>query len=370
YVDSSGQIYGVITDAGGTTSDTTTATVSIGEWFTVVGNFDRDGNLSITLNGSTEILANIASRSGAIAPGNLAVGRNANSAASFWGGRLDNVAYIDRLVTPAEGTWLHNLGEWRQYVECGVAGNDGSTLTDFTAFWEFDDADDLGADSVASTDFTPQGTPTQGQGINYNEGIVSRWEDQGSDGNHATQLTLSKRPALITNMLNGWPVVSFDAVDDYLGTALAGLAAATIYFVGKINAVDGAVVGVEEGNNKSYIGSNASDKFGGGVAETDWDTIASDEDPGTYFIGAIQYSGDTEDITLYHNSGLEDTETQSGDVSTAYTYTIGGLNSSDTIGTFADAQIAEVIIYNRVLTDAEKSSVDLYLSNKYAITLV
>jgi hypothetical protein len=47
---------------------------------------------------------------------------------------------------------------------------------------------------------------------------VGGWQDQSGNGNHATQATAGKRPALKLNIQNGKPVVRFDGVSDFLQT--------------------------------------------------------------------------------------------------------------------------------------------------------
>lgn len=53
---------------------------------------------------------------------------------------------------------------------------------------------------------------------------VPTWSDLSGQGNHATQGTAAKQPTYKTGIVNGTPVVRFDAVDDWLQTGVMTLA--------------------------------------------------------------------------------------------------------------------------------------------------
>ncbi len=50
-------------------------------------------------------------------------------------------------------------------------------------------------------------------------GIVTAWQDQSGKGNNAAQSTADLYPLLVTNAINGKPVLRFDGVDDFLEVA-------------------------------------------------------------------------------------------------------------------------------------------------------
>jgi hypothetical protein len=277
------------------------------------------------------------------------------------------------VLTAPEITFLHNNGEWRQWAELGIAGTGGAALTSSVVkgFWEYDIKTALGTDSSGNANtLTAAGTPTQGWGVNYLAGVCSYWQDLSGNGNHGLSAALGNRLAYCTGVLNGKPVLCGDGIDDYMTTTLAGLPAATIFFVGKINAASDVAYGVQDGAdaNRSYIGSSAADKFAGGVAANADDAITSNDDPGTAFFGSLQYSGDTETVTLYRNGTSEYSDAQSGAVSTALTYTIGARRTAAAVfDSYLDGQIAEIIVYNRSLPDTERKFIERALSYKWGI---
>ncbi len=372
YVRDNGGATVVISDGVTPKSITLAAgTFAVGQWSTIIVNHDRDENMTCYIDGvQTGTPINI-SAVGSIEPGELLLGRYAYSSSGFFEGKIDNAFFINRLLTADEITWLHNTGQWRQYAECGVAGNDGSTLTDFTAFWEFDDADDLGADSTsAGVDLTPQGTPTQGEGINYLEGIVSRWEDQSGNGYHALQTTIAKRPAFVSNAINNRPAVRFDGVDDFMAYTLGSIPGAHTVFV---------VFQCMASGSNSSVWRQSTDAVHQGI------TIDSVTDLYSYH-GAGKYVRETEVVadTYYIVSRVWDGGADAadmnlwldGDASTSKTGTpvstnmtaAGGIGG-EAASNFLEGEIAEVWLFPTALNAGERGQVETYLASKYRITL-
>jgi hypothetical protein len=375
YLYSTGRLSLVLNNGSGAflECDTAVGAIAIGAWNTIIVTADRDGvgddNVVITINGVTALTESIASKAGACAPGKLFVGRYSESAANYVAGRMDNVCYINRVLTAPEITFLHNNGEWRQWAELGVAGTDGAALTSSVVkgFLEFDNKTALGTDSSGNGNtFTVNGTPTQGWGVNYLAGVCSYWQDLSGNGNHGLSSALATRMSYCTGVLNGKPVLCGDGVDDYMTTTLAGLPAATIFFVGKISAANDVPYGVMDTQNRSHLGANGSDFWGGGVAAQGYNVIYSDVDPGTAFFGSLQYDGST--VKLYHNGTSKYSANQSGVVSTALTYAIGARRTGAALlDEYLDGQIAEIITYNRALPDTERKFIERALSYKWGI---
>jgi hypothetical protein len=82
---------------------------------------------------------------------------------------------------------------------------------------------------------------TGGSAVTTDGSSVARWEDQSGNGNHVTQATSDKRPALKTAIQNGLNVLRFTeaanaATDDFLRASSAiftGTAARTFFLVAK-----------------------------------------------------------------------------------------------------------------------------------------
>ena len=53
--------------------------------------------------------------------------------------------------------------------------------------------------------------------LSLNDGDpVSTWADTSGNGNNATQISASNQPTFNTNVLNGFPAITFDGSNDYL----------------------------------------------------------------------------------------------------------------------------------------------------------
>ena len=105
--------------------------------------------------------------------------------------------------------------------------------------------------------------------------------------------------------------------------------------------------------------------FVGGVGLDSWTTILSDEDPSDYFIGVLSYNGS--DVELRVDGEEEYASSQSGEVSTSETYSVGAYNDAGTPTYFADADIASVLVYDRALSASERQRVEAYFQHIYSL---
>jgi len=199
-------------------------------------------------------------------------------------------------------------------------------------------------------------------GITFGTGnAVSLWADQGGLGNNASQTTASKRALLITNALNGLPVVRFDGLDDDFGFAPAVLNTTTqaeAFVILKTSAT---------GHPLWYFGVNASSIYNAsdgsiteGFGSTSGQFIVAPTQPlGQYHMynvaaatnlwiarinGQLQFQNN---VNTYPPQGLD----------------IGWKGSGSS---FFAGDIAEVLIFNRVLSADERYAVGTYLNSKYA----
>jgi hypothetical protein len=353
---------------------TSTATVTAGSWNTLVINFDRDGNLTLWINGASENLG-VLGHTGSVDPGKFYIGTYSYSPSYYFDGIIDNVFYCDRIVTSDEASYLHNNGEWRQYAE--IAEDQPTLAADIVGMWEGDDGDALGTESTGKNSLTgvtaidpatlsPVLLLDANLGVTESGGKVSAWADQSGNGNDVAQADSDKQPTLVADGVNGEPVLRFDGVDDFLETTLEALPNATIVFVGSINDSRGVVVGTRgSGENRSYVGSNDDDYWSAGVADDSYSVIESDIDPGSPFIGIVAYNGTT--VALWHNGNQEYSDAQSGEVLHSYTYAIGANNSSGDIALFAESDIHAIAVFDSFLTDGQRQGVEKFYNDRTAI---
>lgn len=242
------------------------------------------------------------------------------------------------------------------YYQCAIAHTSGTFATDLAAVkW------------VATTDGATQ--------------VCSAWADQTTNARNASQATADYRPAYVTNVLNGRPVLRFDGVDDSLFTtaltnlnSLVGLSVFVVVsplrttgtqITAMLRSTEGISAGIQLGTDLLYI--YYSDENGMCYGHyTATHTIGVPKIYTSIFNGALSgnsrtvvYEGGTSKTLIYDISPPADL------CNTLTSLYVGK-------GTGADAfqgDIAEIIIYPTALSDNQRKQVELYLSRKWDIAV-
>jgi uncharacterized repeat protein (TIGR03803 family) len=194
---------------------------------------------------------------------------------------------------------------------------------------------------------------------------ISTWADQSGNDNNATQANPSQRPTLVTNALNGWPVMHFDAsqqqylqLPNVMASATSPTGEATageIFMVVRSTGTTGSLGGWGGiyGSYYPYNG-NIYDDFGTNV----WTSLG-------------QPAQDITQYQLYNisSSSSEWTQRFNGLVNYDRLVNTVSFRASPVLGTsnniFLSGDIAEIIVYNQVLTQAQRDTVNTYLGSKY-----
>ena len=184
-------------------------------------------------------------------------------------------------------------------------------------------------------------------------GQVTAWADQSGHANHLLQATSTRRPALVANGFNGYPVLRFDGNSDFfnLTTRLAGTIR-TVFWVVKEDPA--AAVG-----RRSLLGdATAGNDFRGGASGTVWasDATAAQTLNGSTFVNGAPVSGAT--ATRPKSMSVVSIETTSGTSASLFGTSFGASE-------FWWGDLAEMVIYDRPLTDSERKQVEDYLAQKY-----
>jgi hypothetical protein len=210
-------------------------------------------------------------------------------------------------------------------------------------------------------------------------GLVSEWDDQSGNGNHATQPNgTDPMPTLITNGFNGKPTIRFDGLDDYLVSASSPSLAITgdmsIYAVAQFVDFENynSIVGKTTGNlPASYdlytvqgTGSLRFYRGNGGNAngQVTGLTIPSLGVPHIVYVAmqgtAVAHflDGQTNGIGV-----LTTTLADNGD-----SLFIG---SRGDLFTKMKGDFAEIMIFGSALADADRTAIDAYLGAKYGIVV-
>lgn len=220
-----------------------------------------------------------------------------------------------------------------------------------------------------------------------NDTEVATWTDASGNGYNAEQNTTAARPIYKTNQLNGLPVVRFDGVDDFMELVSGSLdmarnvAGLTIVAVVKYPADSSENIAFSIANDstvsRSILLQDALNKYRAGGRRLDanpFESAISTQNATAAFIiqtGVLDYTNAT--LNQYINGvvdGTDDPFQTAGNTSnTASSRIRVGANSVVTAGSLLTGDIAEIIVYQRVLTANELTNVHAYLAAKWGITL-
>jgi len=227
------------------------------------------------------------------------------------------------------------------------------------------DAQDVDGDGIASNN------PTNGT-------AVGTWVDKASlqGAQNAVQTTETKQPLYYSNVLNGQAAIRFDG-SDYLAAPSVALGAFTYFAVFK--ATTPCLI-YERGpnaanNNGEYLNTDVDESVSiyrnasrsGKNATSGWGNtstflLTENSFNGTNASNVLFVNGDQ--VALSNPTYAPLSENPGTDVITDTLYV--GDRSNSTYGLNGD--FAELLVFNRVLTDAERNTVGSYLADKYGLT--
>jgi gliding motility-associated-like protein len=196
---------------------------------------------------------------------------------------------------------------------------------------------------------------------------IKTWTDQSGNNNHVTQATSGNQPTFATSALNGYPVIRCDGTDDYMRTELNNLSAPiTIMTVSRFNVSEESYIltlGDFNTTNTASISRETDDRYFCFTGSKRYGPVLANNQ--TYILHAAHKIA-----SQYHNLYVNETSASVSDYGSSL-ITDGSfiLGASRSIGSFLDGDIAEVIIFNKILNQAQKIIVENYLAAKYGITL-
>ena len=193
---------------------------------------------------------------------------------------------------------------------------------------------------------------------------VLSWNDESGNGNNFSPAIVGQDPVLVNNALNGLPTLEF--YPNSTGTPLVGadnVNAQTVFIVDAVQGTTG-------------FGDGIWGDYGVDISER-----LDDPSGGTKFLGSPNDGGNSNDYTNNGGGTTYVTEANSFDQNTT---TVGALGTANILvatgnltpaetqigggsyGTrYFDGDIAEVLVYDTVLTTAQRNLVEKYLSNKW-----
>ena len=206
-----------------------------------------------------------------------------------------------------------------------------------------------------------------GEGVTAESG-VSKWEDQSGSGNHATQANTSYQPTYIPDGLNDNPVVRFPGGEKYLRHSPILTDSYTAFYVLTLN---------EHEINKVYYYHAGDVNTGdlGFFAETmnkeeGWGSAGNVDTSVTVrtselYPTPLDWRIHTHQPEALYKDGIEVVYARDDNVYAGGLTDIGSRSDHATLYFVGD--IAEILVYDRILTVHEREMVETYLNAKYDI---
>lgn len=218
-----------------------------------------------------------------------------------------------------------------------------------------------------------------------NSTALNTWKDKSGSGNDGVNLTANGGAyrSDATSLINGHPVVRFASTNvykfaniDLRAISNPDITIITVYKQG--NAGRTGLWGNDDGNWDRFMytafnGQNGIASRGPGQSPPNTDITGSGV-PGNLYLFTGVYDGDVVNgvnngtangSAFYFNGSLLGTFTDKTEASLAQTTLRLGFDGDD--GYF-NGDVAEFIVYNRVLTACEIQQINSYLSSKYGVT--
>ena len=218
-----------------------------------------------------------------------------------------------------------------------------------------------------------------------NNGLLTIWKDKSGAANHATTIAGKNGINYVTNQINGKAVARFTKVDDVQGSVMevngldirAGANPAvtmfTVYKSGAHPVVAGqghALWGNDDGAWDRFFYSAWSFTDDGIVSlgpvnPTFTNVTGSGTVGATRLLTAVYNNGVVNGSNIYFNGAVVNTFTDNTSPTAAKP--VLGIGWDGDNGVF-NGDIAEMIVYNRKLTDCEILTINQYLGAKYGVT--
>ncbi len=204
-----------------------------------------------------------------------------------------------------------------------------------------------------------------------NNDPVSSWSDVSGNSNHATQAISGQQPLYQSSGINGKPALRFDGVNDYLElTNHINLSTQSFFMVFENKGTASYAAQISYCSQGANIGNYYASKAGtwyGGIyhAGSVWNNTP-------WIYGGV-INGSASSLTVTHN-GSPQNYTLSGSYNSSVTKSIIGGNYRSDLSpqyrNFSNNLIAEAIVYNIELNEAQQIIVNNYLAAKYQKTIV
>jgi hypothetical protein len=249
--------------------------------------------------------------------------------------------------------------------------------------------------STSSTTFTPASISGLSLWLDASSGItaedggaIASWTDRSGKGNNAVQATAGNRPLYrATGGPNNKPCVEFaSANSQYLtadGVASAFSGTGRTYTLCTVHIFTDLVTGDDQAlYTLTSSTTSASERWTTYPEYPTYEAIWETDDDGTpqelsrsaemtadtFYINMLRYNGASgQNIDFYFNGVVEKVGEGTGTAHTLDKFSIGA-KATDPVTYAADLKLAEMIVYDSVLSDENVALLGDYLGTKYNIT--
>jgi hypothetical protein len=210
--------------------------------------------------------------------------------------------------------------------------------------------------------------------ITASSGAVSEWRDRSGNGRHVTQATAANQPTTGASTKNARNVITFDG-SDWLGPTSSGFNPAstgvTLFAVAQANsgsAISHIILSQQDGTGlgRSWLYSEVppgtvgwSTFLGGSATAVGIDTTS------WVSMRVSCAAGASQTLSIVHNSSTTVTATRTLEAAT------GGFMVGTRKNNFStqalNGAIAEIVLYNSVLSASDIGKVNTYLNDKWAV---
>lgn len=212
---------------------------------------------------------------------------------------------------------------------------------------------------------------------------VHQWIDRSGNKNHGVQNTEDFQPLYRKNVVNGLPVIDFTGGARFLNIPkdiARGVPGFSVFVVLQTNAIDSRQdilalsTGQTTGEVRVWYGREWEDgkiSWGGRVLDADPFRQVSGGNviPGQWSIDSAVFDFTETKLDIYrdgiHLGGLDPYQNSDKTSETDSILAQIGANEHFSDKVPMDGQIAEIIIFNRALSEDERKAVESYLASKY-----
>jgi hypothetical protein len=182
-------------------------------------------------------------------------------------------------------------------------------------------------------------------------------------------------PTLITNAINNKPALRFDGIDDFLtgtATSIGNTTGLTVIVIGKSNSALTNQTYISKFNapnnkrewrlqNDNFIATDLA------TAEQVSETVSFTNNTNTRILTARWAPSTASSININNTAAINATASFTNITSTDTPIIVGGQQQGGSVSGLFKGDIAEILVYQKRLSDAELNAINSYLNNKYRV---